>query len=243
MERVMGETSIRPGERPPVIAIDGPAGAGKSTVARLLAGRLGLPYLDTGAMYRAAALLARRAGLSAPFAGTAGSRVAELVARHHIQLLPGVPAARVLLDGEDVSEAIRAPEVSALASAVAALSEVRRVLVALQRSLGRAAGGVMEGRDIGSVVFPDADLKVFLTASVGERAGRRWAELRRKGVEVTRAEVQRQQDARDAQDSTRSDSPLRVAEGALVVDTTGLDPERVVERLVEELRRRRPDLG
>jgi cytidylate kinase len=218
-----------------VVAIDGPAGAGKSTVARLLANRLGVPYLDTGAMYRAVGLLAIRNGLADPFDDDDESRLTKLAENHHIELAGEGAAVRVLVDGEDVSDDIRTPECALMASAVSAVSGVRRALVPIQRKIGLERGGVMEGRDIGSVVFPDATLKVFLTASSDERAKRRQRDLCQKGIETTVDDVKQQQHQRDLQDTSRADSPLHVAEGSVVVDTTASTLDEVVERLLSEL--------
>jgi cytidylate kinase len=218
----------------PVIAIDGPSGAGKSTIAKMLARRLGVAYLDTGAMYRAVALLTLRSGLQAPFDDQAAARVALLAREHRIEVIDDHGRARVFIDGEDVTGSIRTPECSAMSSAVSALSAVREALVPVQRAIGEK-GGVMEGRDMGSVVFPDADLKVFLTASTLERARRRHSDLVQAGTEATLKQVLDQQRERDHRDSTRSDSPLKVAEGAVVVDTTGMTLAEVVERLLVEL--------
>jgi cytidylate kinase len=218
-----------------IIAIDGPAGAGKSSVASRLASRLGIPYLDTGAMYRAVGLLALLDGLESPFDDQASARVVELMGRHRIEVEAGDGGTTILVDGRDVGEEIRTPECSLMASAVSALPEVRRALVPLQRELGLRKGGVMEGRDIGTVVFPDADLKVFLTASVDERARRRHGDLRERDVDSSVEEVREQQQQRDLQDTSRAESPLQVARGSVVVDTTGLTLDEVVERLFEEV--------
>jgi len=195
-----------------LIAIDGPAGAGKSTVARALAERLGYTYLDSGAMYRCVALLS----LNAP-----GAQPAALAQGARIEL-----GARVLLDGRDVSEEIRSPEVSEAASRVAAEEGVRAALVSSQRALIAGGDWVAEGRDIGTVVAPDAALKVFLTASPEERARRRAAEL---GADV--GTVLAEQALRDERDSTRVHSPLAAAPGAVVLDTSELSVEDVVERI------------
>ena len=220
-----------------IIAIDGPAGAGKSTVASRLAGRLGIPYLDTGAMYRAVGLLATRDGLEPPFDDVASTRVVELMNRHRIEVEAADEGTTILVDGNDVGEDIRSPECSLMASAVSTLAEVREALVPLQRELGLRKGGVMEGRDIGTVVFPDADLKVFLTASVDERARRRHVDLSERNLETSLEEVREQQQQRDLQDTSRAESPLQVARGSVVVDTTGLTLDEVVERLFEEVAR------
>jgi cytidylate kinase len=220
-----------------IIAIDGPAGAGKSTVASRLASRIGIPYLDTGAMYRAVGLLALQDGLEPPLDELAAARVVELMDRHRIEVEPANGGTTILVDGHDVGEDIRSPECSLMASAVSALAEVRKALVPLQRALGLQKGGVMEGRDIGTVVFPDADLKVFLTASVDERAHRRHRDLSGREVDTSLEEVRAQQQQRDLQDTSRAESPLQVARGSVVVDTTGLTLEEVVERLFEEVAR------
>jgi cytidylate kinase len=196
-----------------LIAIDGPAGAGKSTVARAVARALGFPYLDSGAMYRCVGLLS----LKAP-----ERRASELANAARIEL-----GARVILDGRDVTEAIRTPEVSEAASRVAADAGVRRALVAKQRELIAHGDWVAEGRDIGTVVAPDAPLKVFLTADPHERARRRAAEL---GADP--ATVLSEQALRDERDYQREHSPLRPASGAVTLDTTGLSVEEVVERIV-----------
>ena len=220
-----------------IIAIDGPAGAGKSTVASQLASRLRIPYLDTGAMYRAVGLLAMQDGLEPPFDEGASTRVLELMERHRIEVEAADGGTKIIVDGHDVGEEIRSPECSLMASAVSALAEVRKALVPLQRELGMREGGVMEGRDIGTVVFPDAGLKVFLTASVDERARRRLGDLRERDVDTSLEEVREQQQQRDLQDTSRADSPLQVARGSVVVDTTGLTLDQVVERLLEEVAR------
>jgi cytidylate kinase len=214
-----------------IIAIDGPSGAGKSSVARALARRLDVMYLDTGAMYRAVGLVALRAGFRPPLDPDDGPAIAEL-AHGAIDVIPSPGSMAILVHGEDVSEAIRTPECSAMASAVSALPDVRRALVPEQRRLGAAHGGVMEGRDMGSVVFPDADLKVFLTASSRTRAERRCAELLARGLETDVDRVLDEQSRRDLQDTTRADSPLAVARGAVVLDSTQMTLEEVVDRLV-----------
>lgn len=195
-----------------VVAIDGPAGAGKSTVARAVAEALGFTYLDTGAMYRCVALASLRGDVPP----------ADLAARVEISL-----GDRVELDGQDVSDAIRTAEVSERASQVAAEPAVRRAMVAAQRRIMSSGDWVAEGRDIGTVVAPDAELKVFLTADPEERARRRAVQL---GLDV--ATVLAEQTIRDERDRTRPDSPLRPAEGAVELDTTGLTLEQVVQRIV-----------
>jgi cytidylate kinase len=206
-----------------VIAIDGPAGAGKSTVARALAGALGFTYMDSGAFYRCVGLLSLREPGEAP------ARLAEAA---EIELAPGAERPLVLLAGEDVTASIRTPEVSEAASTVAADPDVRTALVAKQRSLLAGGSWVAEGRDIGTVVAPEAAVKVFLTAAPAERARRRAAEL---GADP--AGVMAEQALRDQRDETRKHSPLRAAAGATTLDTTGLSVSEVVariERLVRE---------
>jgi cytidylate kinase len=201
-----------------VIAIDGPAGAGKSTVARALAERLGFTYLDSGAMYRCVALAALRADADLDDGAVLGTlaRAVEI----------GVDDGRVKLDGEDVGEAIRAPEVSAASSRVSVHPEVREAMVERQRALIDAADYVAEGRDIGTVVSPDAPLKVFLTADAGERARRRAADT---GEEL--GLVLDAQTARDARDRERDHGALRLADDAVEIDTTGMSVDAVVERI------------
>ncbi len=205
-----------------IVAIDGPAGAGKSTVSRLLAERLGFVRLDTGALYRAVALAARRAGLPPE----AGAALIPFVAGLRLEF--GADG-RLALDGEDVTDAIRTPAVSGDSSRYAAVPEVRAGLLELQRRLGRACDSVVDGRDIGTVVFPDADVKIFLTASAEERARRRRDELVSRGEPCDLGAVLEEIRQRDARDTGRAVAPLRQAEDAVVVDTTELDLEGAVE--------------
>ncbi|MBK8598659.1 MAG: (d)CMP kinase [Holophagales bacterium] len=212
-----------------VVAIDGPSGVGKSTVGKALAASLGIPYLDTGAMYRAIGLLARRNGVPLPIADP--DRVGKLSETAEVRVTGTGGNVRTLLDGEDVSEEIRQPEVSLYASAVAAIPQVRRRLAAQQRELALAGGGVLEGRDIGTKVIPEATAKFFLTARPEIRARRRFEELIRKGTPQDLASVQTEMEARDQADSTRADSPLACDETYQVVDTSDLGPEQVAEQL------------
>lgn len=222
-----------------IIAIDGPVGSGKSTLARRVAQMLGYVYVDTGAMYRALALKALRRGLS--FDGNDDSLVA-LARETRIDLRAEDGTQRVFLDHEDVTSAIRTPEVSQAASKIAVNPGVRHVLVAEQRRAGEQGGVVMEGRDIGSVVFPDAQLKIFLTASPETRAERRWREHQQKGDAIDLQRTLEEIRERDRRDQGRTTSPLVRAPDAVVVDSTAMDPEEVA-RLVVMLAKDKAEAG
>lgn len=216
-----------------VIAIDGPSGAGKSTVARMVAGRLGLPYLDTGAMYRAVGLRAFRAGVSLPIPDP--GVVARLAEEAAIDLSTSPSGTAVWLDGEDVSAAIREPQISMYASAVSAIPGVRRVLVARQRQIARDRGGVLEGRDIGTKVFPETPFKFFLTASEEERARRRFEELKRRGGDEPYEKVLEEMRRRDRDDSRRADSPLARDASYVLLESDGVSPEEVAARILRKV--------
>lgn len=222
-----------PSNRKINVAIDGPAGAGKSTVARQVARALGYIYVDTGAMYRTVTLKAIRSGVAADDA----ERLARLAERIDIRLVPESNGQRVWMDGEDVTEPIRSAEVTSLVSRVSAVSAVRQSLVAMQREIADGRGVVMDGRDIGTNVLPDAEVKVFMTASVRIRAERRWKELRDKEPSVTVDDLMEKIAERDRFDSEREVSPLRQAEDAALLDTSGMSIDDVVDAIVALCRR------
>jgi cytidylate kinase len=222
--------------RPFIVAIDGPAGAGKSTVSKLLARRMGFALVDTGAIYRCVALMAKREGL----AYDDDTRLGELLGRVHIHFQVVGEENRVFLGGQDVSAEIRTPEVSMAASQVSGRPVVRAGLLQLQRRLALESGkgAILEGRDIGTVVFPDADVKFFLAASPEVRARRRFEELFQKGVESTLEEVLADQMKRDRDDSARAVAPLKAAEDAIHVDSSSIPLSEVVHALEAEILRR-----
>jgi len=220
----------------PVVAIDGPAGAGKSTVTKRVAKSLGYLIVDTGALYRTIALAVQRAGIDFDDDERVGTLAESLVARAAVTLVGDADGTRVLLDGEDVSGSIRTPILSQGASKVSAQPRVREALLELQRAGGRDGGVVLEGRDIGTVVFPDAEAKVYLTASVDERARRRFEELRANGVNVEFHGVRSEVLERDQRDSTRPIAPLRKAPDAMELDSSTLSIDQVVARIVAHVK-------
>jgi cytidylate kinase len=223
----------------PIVAIDGPAGAGKSTVARRLADALGYVLVDTGATYRAVALAAKRAGVAWSEAEAVGALARAVVERQGLAFERDPDrGVRVLLDGEDVSDAIREPDMGMGASTVSTHKAVRDALLELQRQAGRGGGVVLEGRDIGTVVFPDAEVKFFLTARTEVRARRRFDELTAKGATVTLDETLEDVRKRDEQDTTRAVAPLRQAADATLIDNSDISIDETVARMAEQVRRR-----
>jgi cytidylate kinase len=224
-------------DRPAIIAIDGPAGAGKTTTAKEVARRLGLRYLDTGAMYRAAALQVLRMGLNP----AKPDEVIQAIdaADISIQFIDGDQV--TLLNGADVSAEVRTPEVTEAVTPVCEVSYVREKMVALQRRIGTSGRFVVEGRDIGTVVFPNADLKIFMTADLQERALRRKADFTRVGVRDDVSSIASAIKERDRRDSTRGDSPLKAAPDAIVIDTTNLTFEQQVETIIRRFHEKTSD--
>jgi cytidylate kinase len=214
-----------------IVAIDGPSGAGKSSVGKMLARSLGALYIDSGAMYRAVAFLALEAGLNP----SDTKAIADLAMRSHLALVGDPESLRVSVNGRDITEAIRTEEVTSASSVISAIPEVRRVLVQRQREMGNQGSVVMDGRDIGTVVFPEADFKFFLTARPEKRALRRFEEELERKRRVTYEETLADINTRDQRDSTRADSPLTAARDAIIIDSTNLTLNEVFERMLAEV--------
>jgi cytidylate kinase len=217
-----------------VVAIDGPSAVGKSTVGKLVAAKLNVPYLDTGAMYRAVGLAAKTRGIMLPISDE--HAVVAIAEGTHVMVTGSAGDARTFLDGRDVSKEIRTPEISLYASAVAAIPGIRRRLAGMQRELALTGGGVLEGRDIGTKVVPETRHKFFLTARPEVRAQRRFEELEAKGAPQLYEKVAADMEARDRADSTRTDSPLTCDETYTTVDTSDLTVDDVVARILERVR-------
>ena len=223
----------------PVLTIDGPGGAGKGTVSLLLARHLGWHYLDSGALYRLVAVAAARDGLDIDD----GAALVRAVAPLRIEFRLTADALQVWLDGADVTTAIRSEDCARAASRLAVHAPLRAALLPLQRAFARPPGLVAEGRDMGTVVFPDAALKVFLTASAEQRAQRRWLQLSRAGVDASLAAILDDLRRRDAQDASRAAAPLRPADDAVLVDSSALTAEQVCARIVGQLEERGLTVG
>ncbi len=220
-----------------IIAIDGPSGAGKSTLGKMLAKKLGLLYLDTGAMYRAVAFAVLEKGESC----SDPLKASEIARDSQIELTGEPETLQIILNGRDISTEIRSKEIARAASVVSTNSEVRKILVKHQQELGKYGGGVLEGRDIGTVVFPDADVKFFLTAKPEERARRRFNEDQQRGSALTFEQTLEEINERDKRDVSREDSPLSIAEGAVVIDTSGMTLEEILELMLQKIAEKRPD--
>ena len=218
------------GKRQLIIAIDGPAGSGKSTTARIVAERLGLLHIDTGAMYRAVTLKVLEAGLKLDDQDA----IARLLKSTEVELRQVGTVRRVILDGKDVTDRIRDPDVTRAVSAVSRVRRVREAMVRQQRALGAVSGVVLDGRDIGTVVFPDADLKIFLVASLDKRAERRRTELLESGMDAPLGTLKQEIERRDDLDSSREESPLRRAPDAMELDTSNLTIDEQVELVVNK---------
>ena len=217
-----------------IVTIDGPAGSGKSTVSRFVAKKLNFLYLDTGAMYRAVALQAHRIGIDL----SDGKKLGQMCETLDLNFKRDGDETRLYMGAEDISSAIRTPEMDMLSSSVSAVGEVRKAMTELQRKIGKNGGLVAEGRDMGTVVFPDADHKFFLTASHEIRAERRYRERVERGESVSKKEVEMELEKRDTQDKTRSIAPLIPAKDAKVIDSTGLNPDQVVQDILNDIKNR-----
>ena len=218
-----------------IITIDGPAGSGKSTIAKMIANELGFTYIDTGAMYRAVALKIKRLGINPEDP----EAVLEVLKKTEIDLKPSEDGVKVFLDGEDVSGKIRTEEIGKIASKIARHKKVRDILVRMQRDLGKKAkDAVIEGRDTGTVIFPDADIKFFLTASAEVRAERRYKELKEKGFDISYDKILSEVKERDKLDKTRKESPLKPAKDAIVIDTSNKNINQVFIQLMEIIKNR-----